>query len=166
MKQLKFTIVFLLALTLLSVKVNAQQWNTYGNSVGSTDFLGTTNTQPLELKTTNTTTPQPINFYTNDTLHMFLTPRGHLDLTNIDKTSAYMIGGNNVLQFYKGNPNNLLVGTANVTITKKIFATNFVVHAANQPDIDLQEKITALENEIALLKQQMTALQATLTAKN
>ena len=65
-----------------------------------------------------------------------------------------------------GNPSNLFVGTANVTITKKIFATNFVVHAANQPDIDLQEKITVLENEIALLKQQMTALQATLTAKN
>jgi hypothetical protein len=32
------------------------------------DYVGTTNTQPLEIKTTNTGTPQPINIYTGNTI--------------------------------------------------------------------------------------------------
>ncbi len=42
-------------------------WYLIGNAPSTGDFMGTTNTEPLELKTTNTTTPQPINFHTNNT---------------------------------------------------------------------------------------------------
>ncbi|MEN9522568.1 MAG: hypothetical protein RL065_945 [Bacteroidota bacterium] len=154
MKHLKFTLVFLLAFSFLSFKVYAQSWLTIGNSVSSGNFLGSTSTTvPLELKTTQA---QPINFYTNNTQQMTLSTTGTLNL--VTGTAGYQIGGTPVLTFGStGNPNNLFVGTANVTVSKTLFAANVVLHTANQPDIDLEEKIKELENRIAELEKLLTA---------
>ena len=60
----------------------ATAWALTGNSITSAwdgtsgNFLGTTNAQPLVIATTNTTTPQPIQFCTNNTERMSVTARG------------------------------------------------------------------------------------------
>ncbi|MEN9522566.1 MAG: hypothetical protein RL065_943 [Bacteroidota bacterium] len=175
MKNFKI-ITAIFFLLLFSIKVKAQWWTT-GNNPFFGDFLGSTSTTvPLELKTTQA---QPINFYTNNsaTPYVVISTTGDLTVTgNIisnnsinltTSTSAFQIGGIPVLTFGStGNPNNLFVGTANVTVAKTLFAANVVLHTANQPDIDLQEKIKELENELALVKQQMATIQKLLIAKN
>ncbi|MEN9522895.1 MAG: hypothetical protein RL065_1272, partial [Bacteroidota bacterium] len=45
MKNLQLTLFFLLALTLLSVKVNAQ-WGTSGNTISPLNYFGTNNAHP------------------------------------------------------------------------------------------------------------------------
>ena len=63
--------LILLLLVVASCVIKAQTpWVFPGNAPSAGDFLGSTVTVPLELKTTNTTTPQPINFYTNNTQKM------------------------------------------------------------------------------------------------
>ncbi|MFN3782096.1 MAG: hypothetical protein ACK4SO_07965, partial [Candidatus Kapaibacteriota bacterium] len=67
-------------------------WQLSGNSItqawnGTTgSFLGTTNTQPLVIATTNTTTPQPVQFWTNNTERMRITETG---LVGIGTTAPY-----------------------------------------------------------------------------
>ncbi len=62
-----------LSWTDLTTLGNGSFWSLTGNSIttaynGTTgSFLGTTNTQPLVLATTNTATAQPIEFFTNNT---------------------------------------------------------------------------------------------------
>ncbi len=67
-------------------------WTLSGNSITSAystatstgSFLGTTNTQPLVLGTTNTTTPQPIQFVVNNAERMKLFPsNGYLSLGSV-----------------------------------------------------------------------------------
>ena len=77
---------FIILILFVGSNVGAQPtpWVFPGNTPSGTDFLGSTNTNPLELKTTNTSTPQPINFYTNNTQRMTLSSGGNLgiNLTN------------------------------------------------------------------------------------
>jgi len=55
--------ILLIGFVLLSVSnIKAQNWNLGGNVATGTSFLGTTNAQPLNLKTEMS---QPIYFYTN-----------------------------------------------------------------------------------------------------
>lgn len=77
--KLKLVLTFLL-LAVSNFTYSQVAWETQGNSIGATDFLGTTNTQPLVLKTTNTTTAQPIIFSTNATEQMRLLANGNLGL--------------------------------------------------------------------------------------
>lgn len=66
--------------------LSATDWVLAGNAPtaaynGTTgNFLGTTNTQPLVLATTNTTTAQPIEFFTNNAEKMRLTSAGELGI--------------------------------------------------------------------------------------
>jgi hypothetical protein len=171
MKQLKFTLVFLLALPLLSVKVNAQTWQTIGNNTSPGDFLGSTSTtNPLELKTTQA---QPINFYTNNsaTPYVVISTTGDLTVTgNIvsnnsmnltTSTSAYQIGGQNVLW---GSAANLFVGNGNVTIAKNLTVANVTLHN-NNTDIDLLKTITELQLQLVELQKRLDDVEK-LTAKN
>jgi len=63
---------------LTSTNISASAWLLDGNATSSAyngttgSFLGTSSTQPLVLATTNTSTPQPIQFWTNNTLRMTL----------------------------------------------------------------------------------------------
>jgi hypothetical protein len=113
MKNLKITLFFLLALTLISVKVNAQTWNTLGNSTNPTEYFGTNNAQP-------------IRFYTNGSQVMTLSTTGDLTVTgtitsqqsiNLPSTKAYQINGNNFL-WNNGITTNLYagIGAANTTM--------------------------------------------------
>ena len=77
-------------------------WQLAGNSVttaynGTTgSFIGTTNTQPLVLATTNTTTAQPIDFYTNNAVKMRLNAGGFLSVGgNFVPTSPLHIRNSN-----------------------------------------------------------------------
>jgi len=71
---------------LVPADLNTAAWGLSGNSIASAyngttgSFLGTTNTQPLILATTNTTTSQPIDFYTNNTARMRLNASGFLSI--------------------------------------------------------------------------------------
>ncbi len=109
-------ITLLLFLTCVSFGVFAQApWYLSGNSTISGDFIGTTSTTPLELKTTNTGTPQPINFYTNNTQKATILANGNFgvgllaplypldvqDNINVNTTgflNGYRINGFTVLQ--------------------------------------------------------------------
>jgi hypothetical protein len=77
----------------VSSLVNA--WFLNGNSIASAwngsngNFLGTTNAQPLVIATTNTTTPQPIQFWTNNVERLRITDGGDV-LPGTD--NAYDLG--------------------------------------------------------------------------
>ncbi|MEP7234630.1 MAG: hypothetical protein ABI778_04970, partial [Ignavibacteriota bacterium] len=64
----------------------SNDWHLLGNAGTSAyngatgNFLGTTDAQPLVVATTNTATPQPIEFFTNNAEKMRLTPAGFLGL--------------------------------------------------------------------------------------
>lgn len=66
--------------------LSSTDWQLVGNAIASAwngtsgSFLGTTSTQPLVLATTNTTTPQPIEFYTNNAEKMRLASTGELGI--------------------------------------------------------------------------------------
>ncbi|MFN3307488.1 MAG: hypothetical protein ACK42Z_09940, partial [Candidatus Kapaibacteriota bacterium] len=67
-------------------------WQLSGNSITSAwngttgSFLGTTNTQPLVIATTNTTSPQPVQFWTSNTERMRITESG---LVGIGTSAPY-----------------------------------------------------------------------------
>ena len=71
------------------------QWQTNGNSISSGDFVGTTNAQPLELKTNTSGVggAQSINFYTNLVQQMILNSGGSLGLGNTSPASILHIDG-------------------------------------------------------------------------
>ena len=114
-----------IALYIFALDGKAQSWVLTGNTPGTTDFLGSTGTNPLNLKTTGS---QPINFYTNGTQYMTIlgstnpgfvgigtaTPGQLLEISggNINVSTAtnyYMLGGNNMLG-HKGDVSNLFGG--------------------------------------------------------
>ncbi len=69
----KISLVWLLLSIVVSLNA---QWELQGNVPSTGEFLGTKNAYPLELKTTNSTSPQPINFYTNNEPRMSITGEG------------------------------------------------------------------------------------------
>ncbi|MCX8051231.1 MAG: hypothetical protein N3B17_04975 [Chlorobi bacterium] len=70
------------------VAPSAYGWQLNGNSITSAwngttgSFLGTTNTQPLVIATTNTSTPQPIQLWTNNAERMRITESGIVRIQN------------------------------------------------------------------------------------
>lgn len=74
-------------------------WTLSGNSIvsaynGTTgNFIGTTGTQPLIIATTNSTTPQLIGFYTNNTERARLTSAGEFLLGTTTPLSLMTVGG-------------------------------------------------------------------------
>ncbi len=116
--------MFLLLLALPFLGSGQTSWNLTGNTPIAGDFLGTTNTQPLELKTTNTTTGQPILFSTNNTEQMRLAADGNLgiglaapnylldlDDGDLNLTDGIIRIGDDEIVFYDGTSNNLGYGT-------------------------------------------------------
>jgi hypothetical protein len=71
-------------------------WSLTGNSITSAyngtsgNFIGTTNTQPFIIATTNTTTPQAIQFWTNNTERMRLLSTGELGIGTTPTTSRLL----------------------------------------------------------------------------
>ncbi len=75
MKAHKKLVLSISLVLCLIITLNAQTtWDLTGNALSTTgQFIGTTTAYALELKTTNTSTPQPINFYTNNEPRMSIT---------------------------------------------------------------------------------------------
>lgn len=96
--------------TLVSI---APAWDLLGNSItgaydGATgNFLGTTNTQSLVIATTNTATPQPIQFWTNNTERMRLNPTGFLGLNQPNPSQLLEVRDGNLLLSNSGTPSQL-----------------------------------------------------------
>jgi len=84
----------------LSSLVNA--WLLNGNSITSAwdgssgNFLGTTNAQPLVIATTNTTTPQPIQFWTNNTERVRITATGNVGIGTANPTERLQVSDGNI----------------------------------------------------------------------
>lgn len=117
------TVLFIIS----RVLSNAQTWDVTGNTINTGDYLGTTNTQPLELRTNNTTTEQPILFVTNGTSERMRiaaggnvgigtgSPAYKLDVSgdvNVASNQVYRINGNTVLgdKSSASTPRNIFVG--------------------------------------------------------
>jgi len=70
----------------LSEAMAGTAWSLAGNAVGSAwngttgSFLGTTDVQPLVIATTNTTSPQPIQFWTGNQERMRITAAGNVGI--------------------------------------------------------------------------------------
>ena len=97
----------MLLVTTNILKAQSIPWVFPGNTPTSADFVGTTNGVPLQLMTTNTTTPVSIDFWTTNTWYMSLTTNG--DLNMIDAAKGYQIDGNYVL-WHKGDVSCILGG--------------------------------------------------------
>jgi hypothetical protein len=74
-------------------------WMLTGNSISSAwngtsgNFLGTTNAQPLVIATTNTASPQPIQFWTNNTERVRITETGNVGIgTNAPAQKLHVVG--------------------------------------------------------------------------
>lgn len=63
----------------------------YNGTIGS--YLGTANTQPLVLATTNTITPQPIKFFTNNTERVRIASSGELLVGTTTPQAALTVNG-------------------------------------------------------------------------
>lgn len=88
---MKTNFKFLSILSFLIVSISVQgQWWTTGNTAAAGDYVGTTNTQPLEIKTTNTGTPQPINIFTANTIRARFTTGGKFLLNSSNYRDLYL----------------------------------------------------------------------------
>lgn len=100
--------------------VSFSGWALSGNSIvsayngSSGNFLGTTNTQPLVLATTNVSTPQPILFMTNNGEHMRLSATGYLGINQVNPSQRLEITDGNLYLSNNGTPSQLqMQGTGN-----------------------------------------------------
>lgn len=84
------------------------QWGFTGDAIGAGEFIGTTNAQPLELRTTAIAgNARPINFWTNNTTFMTLQTDGNLNM--VDPTTGFWIDGEPVL-WHNADVSNIYVG--------------------------------------------------------
>nr|MBA3987450.1 hypothetical protein [Flavobacteriales bacterium] len=119
-----------------------QTWDLSGNAIAVGDYLGTTNAQPLIIKTQLT---QPINFHTNNTQRMTITSGGlvgigttnpihKLDINDgninlVTFTRGYMISKEFVL-WHNGNARNIYVGQSAGNATSSGTNNTFVGNRA------------------------------------
>lgn len=86
-----------IAFCFLSLNSNAQTpWYLTGNTPGATDFLGSTGTNPLNLKTTGAL---PINFFTNNTQYMTIlgsTNPGYVGIGTASPGQLLEVSGGNI----------------------------------------------------------------------
>ncbi len=82
-----------------AVILGASYWSLAGNAPaagynGTTgSFLGTTNTQPMVLATTNTTTPQPIEFFSNNVERARIASTGQLLVATTTPQATVTVNG-------------------------------------------------------------------------
>ncbi len=132
MKKMKYLFTFLI-LSVAVIKPAYSQWDTNGNTLIGSEYLGADvfSNAPLELKTIPSL---PINFYTTNTQRMTITSGGlvgigttnpihKLDINDgninlITSTRGYMISKQFVL-WHNGNARNIYVGenAGNATAT-------------------------------------------------
>lgn len=135
---------------------NTNYWSLSGNSLtaaynGTTgSFVGTTNTTPLILATTNTTTAQPIEFFTNNTERMRIAPTGELGIGVTPASGVLLhVGGTagtpNVrfnslsganLPLVFGANEGLLIADANGLLSKRdpsVLQQNYVQYNVSSP---------------------------------
>lgn len=99
MKQL-LVLIAVIAITSTCFSQGGQKWAASGNSTSSGDFLGTTNNQPLVLKTNNTTRGT-------------FTSTGNFQLVNLQGTGNRLLqtdANGNIIPFAMGNANEVLYG--------------------------------------------------------
>ncbi len=96
-----------------SALVSSNYWSLAGNAIASAwngaagSFLGTTSTQPLVVATTNTTTPQPIEFFTNNAEKMRLTSAGNLGINQTNPSQLLDVANGNILLSNSGTAGQL-----------------------------------------------------------
>ncbi|HYM21126.1 MAG TPA: hypothetical protein VEW28_09005 [Candidatus Kapabacteria bacterium] len=97
----------------LTTLLNGSFWTLTGNSITSAyngttgNFLGTTDAQPLVVATTNTATPQPIEFYTNNTEKMRLSASGNLGINQTNPTQLVEVRNGNLFLSNSGTSDQL-----------------------------------------------------------
>jgi len=95
----------------------ATAWALTGNSITSAwngtsgNFLGTTNAQPLVIATTNTTTPQLIQFWTNNTERMRITATGDVGIGTATPAERLQVHDGNVVITNSGTAGQLRLHT-------------------------------------------------------
>ena len=78
-------------------------WHLIGNATATSwngaagNFLGTTSTQPLVVATTNTVTPQPIEFFTNNTEKVRIDASGNLGIGQTNPSQLLEVRNGNFL---------------------------------------------------------------------
>ena len=123
----------------------ATAWALKGNSITSAwngsngNFLGTTNTEPLVIATTNTVSPQPIQFWTNNTERVRVTATGDVGIGTATPAATLHVVGTAQVSGNTSVGGNLSVGgngsvTGNLTVdgntTLGNAATDVVVFTA------------------------------------
>ncbi len=142
MKKINYFFSCLLIVGAITTVRSQTYWETTGNSVLGGDYLGTTNTQPLLIKTVQA---QPINFHTTNTQRMTITSGGlvgigttnpihKLDINDgninlVTFTRGYMISKQFVL-WHNGNARNIYVGVGAGNATSSGTNNTFVGNRA------------------------------------
>ncbi|HXC05384.1 MAG TPA: hypothetical protein VNZ86_11570, partial [Bacteroidia bacterium] len=93
--------------------LSSSDWHLLGN-VGTTpwngttgNFLGTTDAQPTVIATTNTASPQPIEFFTNTTEKMRISASGKLGINQTNPSQLVEVTNGNMLLSNTGTPDQL-----------------------------------------------------------
>ncbi|MDP4237542.1 MAG: hypothetical protein Q8919_13950, partial [Bacteroidota bacterium] len=103
--------------------VTGNFWSLNGNAVASAwngttgSFLGTTSTQPLVIATTNTTTAQPMEFFTGNTERMRLSAAGNLGIGQTNPSQLLEVRNGNLLLSNSGTADQLQFQGTNTGVT-------------------------------------------------